>query len=361
MIELINPNKIMLLLLFLVIILIPNAHAEGNKSATITFGGDVLLGGYYNSPSYGSMVLLTNRIERLLQQGGAECVADSLFMNIRSDFRDADFSVVNLEGPITPDLPQEDIEIRMEDKLIPVRQHEKTPDILKAAGVDLVSLANNHMFDYLYWTGLEYTIQLLKGKVDFVGAGFGEDAYKPVVKNINGINVAFFGISDILEPGDMFAYDRKLGIAGIPDTANYSTNLHLNMLLENIQVAEDSSDFTVVILHAGPISGSELKERQLEIVDILLESGVDIVAGSHSHYTQPVKEIRDTNNNLRQIAFYGLGNLVFGGRQSFQAESMITTVTLHKPSFGEAYLEYLTKRISPNPDTTFTPVIILEQ
>ncbi|MBT3234189.1 MAG: CapA family protein [Calditrichaeota bacterium] len=353
-----NPNKILLLVLVLAIAMFTNVYAEGYKSATITFGGDVLLGGYYNSPSYGSMVLLTNRIERFLQHGGPECVADSLFSNIRSDFRDVDFSVVNLEGPITPELPQEDIEIRMEDKLIPVRQHEKTPEILKAAGVDLVSLANNHMFDYLYWTGLEYTIQLLKGKVDFVGAGFGEDAYKPAVKNINGINVSFFGISDILEPWDMFAYDRKLGIAGIPDTANYSTNIQMNMLLENIREAEMTSDFTVVILHAGPISGSELKERQLEIVDILLESGVDIVAGSHSHYTQPVKEIRNEHNHLQQIAFYGLGNLVFGGRQSFQAESMITTVTLHKPAIGEAHLEYLTKRISPNPDTTFTPVII---
>lgn len=214
------------------------------------------------------------------------------------------------------------------------------------------------MFDYLYWTGLEYTIQLLKGKVDFVGAGFGEDAYKPVVKNINGINVSFFGISDILEPYDMFAYDRKLGIAGIPDTANYATNLHLNILLENINEAEKTSDFTVVILHAGPISGNELIERQLEIVDILLESGVDIVAGSHSHYTQSIKEIRDSDDRLKQIAFYGLGNLIFGGRQSFQAESLIATVTLHKLAIGEAYLEYLTKRISPNPDTTFTPVII---
>ncbi len=359
-------NQTLLILSIVITTSLSSISAGENTSATITFGGDVLLGGYYNSPKYGSMLHLSNKIDRLLEHGGTQCVADSLFKNIQSDFRDVDFSVVNLEGPITPELPQEDIEIRMEDKLIPVRQHEKTPEILKSAGVDLVSLANNHMFDYLYWTGLDYTIHALEGKVEFVGAGFGDEAYQPVIRDINGITVAFFGISDILEPHDMYAHDRKLGIAAIPDTTNYSTNIYLNLLLDNIEAAKDSSDFIVVILHAGPISGSELYPRQIEIVDILLDSGVDIIAGSHSHYTQPVREIKDGDGNLKQIAFYGLGNLIFGGRQSFQAESMIATVTLHKSlgstgiSTGDTYLEYITKRISPNPDTTFTPVIITD-
>lgn len=349
-----------LLILAAILVLSPTVSRAQSATATVTIGGDVLLGGYYNSPDFGTMVLIADKIDRLLLHGGVECVADSLFKNIRSDFRDADFSIVNLEGPVTPGFSLENIEARMEDKSIPVRQHEKTPEILKSAGVDLVSLANNHMFDFLRSMGLEQTMQMLKGKVEYVGAGIGDEAYKPVIKTLNGIKVAFFGISDVLEPGEMLAGDRRLGIAGIPDTANYRTNSYLNKLLDNVREAEKTCDFTAVILHAGPISGSELSERQIEIVDNLLEAGVDVIAGAHSHCTQPVKEIRNADSRLQQIAFYGLGNLIFGGRQSFQSESMIATVTLHKTAMGDAYLEYITKRISPNPDTTFTPTIIAD-
>jgi len=344
---------------FIVIILFINpVLSQDVKKASITFGGDVVLGGYYGSPRYGTMDRLVNKIDSLYCIGGAELVVNDLFKDIKVDFQDVDYSVVNLEGPITPDLPKYVIEQRMINKFIPMRQVEQTPEILKAAGIDLVSLANNHMYDYELKKGLKFTTKQLDSIVDYVGVGIGDGAYKPVMKNINGINVAFFGVSDVLDPDSLYAHDGVFGIAGIPEQGNYETSQALTALLYFVRKAEKENDFTVVMLHAGPISGSKINERQRVLVDTLLKSGVDIIAGAHSHYIQPIREIEDNEQQLRQVAFYCLGNLIFGGRQGRQAISMLATVTLYKTEDDGNYLTYITKSFNPNPDTTFVPVFV---
>ncbi len=330
---------------------------DHSRSATLTFGGDVLLGGYYNSPDYGTMDRLVQRIDAISRSGGAKAVAESLFQHIAPLFQEADFAVVNLEGPITPNLPTEDIEALMIEKLIPVRQHQSALEILSCAGVDLVSLANNHMYDYLGSVGLRQTLDYLDRcpTLDYVGAGYGLDAYEAQIVGIKNIQVAFFGITDVMEPDEMLSgISDEPGVAGLPGQSDYSKQKQMRRLVKNIKATQDSSDFVVVMLHAGHISGSQVNERQVEIVDVLFEAGVDVVVGAHSHSKQAVRESRDADGVLHQVAFYGLGNLVFGGKQGAQTLSSIAEVTLIIDDSGKN-VSYEMVDIYPNPDTTYTP------
>ncbi|MBC8466051.1 CapA family protein [bacterium] len=328
------------------------------KTATITFGGDMLLGGYYNSPRFGTMNRLRLKIDSLYKIGGADFVRDVLFRDLYCHFQESDFGVVNLEGPITPNIADDSLELKMLDKTIPVRQVEQTADLLKSFGIDLVSLANNHMFDYNRQEGLEMTISYLKGKIHYAGAGLGNKAFEPHVEVINGISIAFFAVSDIIDPPGICASKNYLGIAGIPDTSNYPASQNLNILLSRMRIALEVQDFVVVLLHAGPYSGSELDKRQIELIDLLLEGGCDVIIGSHSHYSQSKKVTQDKNDRIKQIAFYGLGNVIFGGRQGAQAESMLVKLSMNLNSLGNKYLTFETISFHPNPDTSFTPVVI---
>jgi len=355
-------KKLFLLGFLLVLIFLPvlfGYSSTNNHAVTIAFGGDTLFGGYYQSsdPQFGTRDDLAQMIDRYIQSHGEEegikGFVGYAFQNIKPIFAKSAYAVVNLEGPIiaAPDT--------FVPKVFPLRQHVRTPEILKQAGIALVSLANNHMYDFNGARGVEETMQRLEDAgIAYVGAGKGEGAYVEAfgytVKETNNVKIAFFGVTDVIEPGDMVAEVGKTGVAALPEQANYRESPNLRYLLNRIDEAKKEADFCVVLLHAGPPRGRELNPRQQEIVDILLEGGVDVIIGTHCHSQQPIKEITDAQGRVRQVAFYGIGNLVFGGCKGRQGLSLIALVTFHKED-GVPYLSYEGVAIRPNEDGTFQP------
>jgi poly-gamma-glutamate capsule biosynthesis protein CapA/YwtB (metallophosphatase superfamily) len=334
-----------------------SGEEKKSKEALIAFGGDTLLGGYYNSRKYGTTRKLTQIIERF----GTKASAEYFFGEISQIIEGADLAVVNLEGPIIPKMPLDEIKKKLYPKAIPLLQHEDAAKILKLAGVDLVSLANNHLFDYNGTEGLERTIAALnESGLNYIGAGIGDEAYGYKVKNVNGINIAFLAVSDIVEPKHMVASasSGRLGIAGIPERGNYRRSPYLRKTIQQIKEAKRHSDYCIIIVHAGPIGGHSLNRQQVEIANILLEENVDVIVGSHSHAKQPIKEMRDGQGKLTQIVFYGLGNLVFGGRRGRQKCSMIAAVHFSLNCEGEKSISYDVHDILPNPKGTFRPTIM---
>jgi hypothetical protein len=358
-------KKLFLLGLLVALIVLPvlfGYSSTNNQTVTVAFGGDTLFGGYYNSsdPVFGTMDELAQMIDRYIREYGAgegiKRFVEYAFQNIKPIFDQAAYTVVNLEGPIIS-VPETYVH-----KVFPLRQHMMTPEILKEAGIAVVSLANNHIFDFNGGKGVEETMQRLEDAgIAYVGAGKGEDAYAWAfgyrVKETNGVTIAYFGVSDVIEPGNMVVEQGKTGVAAFPEQANYRESPNMRYLLARIAEAKKAADFCVVILHAGPPRGHELIERQKEIVDILLEGGVDVIIGSHCHSQQAIKEITDGQGRLRQVAFYGIGNLVFGGSRSRQGLSLIPLVTFNK-EVGERYLSYEGINIRPNEDATFQPRIV---
>jgi hypothetical protein len=356
-------KNLMLFLGIVISLLLVAGNASDNyPTVTIAFGGDTLFGGYYQSsdPRFGTMDDLAQMINSYIQSDGEKegikRFVGYAFQNIKPIFAKSAYGVVNLEGPI----------IAMPDsfvpKVFPLRQHVRTPEILKEAGIAVVSLANNHMYDFNGAKGVEETMQRLEDAgIASVGAGRGEDAYAEAfgytIKETNGVKIAFFGVTDIIEPGDMVAEQGKTGVAALPEQSHYRQSPNLRYLLGRIGEARKEADFCVVMLHAGPPRGQALNPRQQEIIDILLEGGVDVIIGTHCHSQQPIKEIHDGQGRLRQVAFYGIGNLVFGGCKGRQGLSLIALVTFHKEDEVH-YLSYEGVAIRPNEDGTFQPIIV---
>lgn len=326
------------------------------KQCKIAFFGDTLLGGYYNS-KFGTSTKLIDKINLLYNLGGIEYVSNELFKGVDKIIVQSDYRILNLEGPISKKEDLKTIINNMYKKEIPLRQHEICAEILKCKNIDLVSLVNNHMFDYNLGEGLKTTIsELDKFKINYVGVGLCDLAYIPLIKEINGIKFGILGVSDVLEPINMYAKDNFYGITGIPEMSNYKLSENLNKIISNFKSIRDEIDFSIIMLHAGPVAGYNLNKRQIEISDILLNSGIDVIIGHHSYSKQPIKEVVH-QNKLNQIVFYGIGNFIFGGRNGLQSRSYIPLINFEK-NYLVKRLSYIIYEIDPNPNFSFCPEII---
>src|SRR5664279_3203877 len=139
---------------------------------TLAFAGDVHFAG---------------RVARLLKDPA------NTFGPITSVLKPAEFTAVNLETPVTG-----------RGQPPPKTYHFATTPgaftALRDAGVDLVTMANNHILDYGQ-TGLADTLAAAKAAhFPFVGAGVNAAAaWAPYVTTINGTEIAIVGVSQVAE------------------------------------------------------------------------------------------------------------------------------------------------------------------
>lgn len=191
------------------------------------------------------------------------------------------------------------------------RADPKTIIGLQEAGFDILSVANNHSFDYGR-TAFEDTLNRLKeAQIDYVGGGMSQDeAHNPVIKDINGTLVGFLGYTNVGSSAWQ-AQDNIPGIAWI-------SSEYLDVLSKDITKARQESDILIVSFHFGEeYEGTQNKEQEI-VARSAIEFGADLVIGHHPHVLQPTERYRDG-----WIA-YSLGNFIFD--QAFSEETMHAAV-----------------------------------
>jgi len=153
---------------------------------------------------------------------------------------------------------------------------------LKAAGVTVVNLANNHSLDFgpaalLQTLSLAHAAGLLT-----VGAGAdAAQAYAPAFVHTPGGTVAFLGLSQIV-PAGWAATANGPGVASLFD---------LGASIAAIRAARAEADFVVVMVHWG-IEGDLCPTPADEsLAASLIQAGADVVAGGHPHVLQGVSRI----------------------------------------------------------------------
>lgn len=174
----------------------------------------------------------------------------------------------------------------------------KRASIYKEMGVDLVSLANNHIYDYGHDAFID-TLNTLKSQdIAFVGAGNNiEEAKKPYYYIINGYKIAFLNATraekNIITPeatlnkeGVFRCYDPKL-------------------FIEEIQKAKQESDYVVALIHWGKEQSHTLEQVQIDTGKKYIDAGADVLVGSHAHVLQGMEIY-----NGKLIA-YNLGDFLF--------------------------------------------------
>ena len=178
-------------------------------------------------------------------------------------------------------------------------------DGLLFAGVDVVSLANNHIFD---WGGValcDTRRRLMAYGVGTVGAGcdYAEANASYVHTFDDGSSVGFLGYTPFYYPG---------GVAGegYPGISDYS----LENMRGRVAVLSEQVDVVIVSLHWGEEYAPQSNAEQQRVGRLLVDAGATVVAGHHPHVVQEVEEYGGG-----WIA-YSLGNFIFD--QYFSKETM---------------------------------------
>ena len=237
------------------------------------------------------------------------------FLKIVEDLKGTKLLFGNLEGPIS------DKGTKV-GSIYSFRAEPKVIEGLTFAGFDVISLANNHAFDYGR-EALEDTFLKLKTAgidehsfistrrsarvIDYVGAGFNQsEAYSPVIKEIQGTKIGFLAYTN-LGPETWKATERNSGIAWINEN-------DFEKIKKDIENAKSQADILIVSLHAGEEYAAEPTQFQIEFSKVAIDAGADLVIGHHPHVVQKSEKYKD------KWIFYSLGNFVFD--QSFSQETM---------------------------------------
>jgi len=191
-------------------------------------------------------------------------------------------------------------------------------DALGAAGVDVVTLANNHGMDYGV-DGLTDTLRIKReGSLPMIGIGADEaDAYAPFVTEVNGQRIGFIAANDVFDSNLRSSWTAGPGKPGIASAEED----HQDRLVAEIEATRPNVDTLAVYLHYGTEKETCPNARQKELVDLLIGAGADIVVGSHAHRLQGMGYQGD------QLVAYGLSNFVFKAPSADGMRSGVLVVT----------------------------------
>lgn len=251
-------------------------------------------------------IMLDRDVKRAALQQGWEYP----FAETAPVLRQADLSFANLESPIG-------------DRGRFINMFQAPPQAVEGlafAGLDVLSLANNHALDY-HHEGLLETMRLLREYgLDWVGAG--RDIYEarsPLLREIRGVTVGFLAYTEMWfvharEPISWRATREEPGVAPA----------ELELVVEDVQRLKAIADVVVVSLHWGREYVHEPTPEQRNLAHAAAAAGADLVLGHHPHVLQGLEFYENS------VLAYSLGNFVFDLDLPSTWETMLLEFTLSK-------------------------------
>ncbi len=227
-------------------------------------------------------LLLCGRYDEILRAGRA----DGVFAAFRQLVSPSDLVVGNMECPLASRGAARD------DKLC-LRGDPGYADVLAAAGFGVLSLANNHLFDYGLDGFVDTRAHLSHAGIGTVGAGENlEAATRPLILEQNGFRVAFLAFCHAsTKPSDLATTDRA-GIAPLDHDA----------VLGAVRRWRGEVDQIVLLLHWGLEYSPLPTPEQVELAHAAVDAGAGLVLGHHSHMLQGIETYRGA------VIAYSLGN-----------------------------------------------------
>lgn len=218
-----------------------------------------------------------------------------------------DYVVANLEAPLTED----------NRTLICKSMHLRTSilniEMLKFLGVDAVSLANNHLFDYGI-NGLNETIAILeKNNIEWFGANS-----KYLIKDICGERICFSGFCCYSTNGSGYiSGNRRNGI----NTLTYDN------VIQQMDIDNQNKAFSIISFHWGDEHTNYPRYEHIRLAEILAKRNSCVIFGHHPHMIQGVQEIS------KSLVAYSLGNFIFDNCTSINGKFTVKQNLENKVSF----------------------------
>jgi poly-gamma-glutamate capsule biosynthesis protein CapA/YwtB (metallophosphatase superfamily) len=217
-------------------------------------------------------------------------------------FKSDDLTVVNLECAVSTLGSPVDKEFTF------LAGPESLP-AMRNAGVEVANLGNNHSGDYGPDALLDSRRNLLLNDISPVGVGRDEDqAHEPAIYEVNGWTVAVLGFGGVVPTPDWIAGPNHPGMADGDD---------ISSMVEAVKAADEIADLVIVAIHWGVELDTKPRAEDIERAFAMIDSGADVIFGSHSHRLQPMGRYKG-----RPI-FWSLGNFVW---PNFSVEGSTTAV-----------------------------------
>ena len=241
---------------------------------------------------------------------------------VRDILTAADIAFLNLETSIARG------GTRLPGKGIWFRSAPEFAQEMANAGIDVVTLANNHVLDYDDPAFAETLSNLEEAGIAVCGGGKNmAEARRPAILSANGVSVAFLGYSEFAHIYWSVARPKRFvaGEAG-PGISPWDREA----IVEDIRRAKRLADHVVVSFHWGDEYVSMPADRQVQLAHAAIDAGASVVHGHHPHVLQPVEVYHGG------VIFYSLGNFVFDQKKPATVESMIAHVTFSRDAVVRA-------------------------
>ncbi len=231
------------------------------KSITISAVGDCTIG-------WDTRYIAQQRFDAYLEKNNGNY--GYYLEKVKDVFSEDDITIVNLEGTFTE-----------YKKKVPKEFNFSAPpeykNVLTLGNVDVVSFANNHSYDFGE-IGYNDTLEAL----DSINMPY-YSYEKYLIKEINGIKLGFFALSDI-------------------SCKNYKD---IDQALEYIK--KEETDLIIASMHWGTEGSYKQNAAQIKMAHYMIDKGVDLILGSHPHRLQGIEKYKE------RYIVYSMANFCFGG------------------------------------------------
>lgn len=208
---------------------------------------------------------------------------------------------------------------------------ESLLEAVRDAGVDFLTLANNHMLDR-YFEGVVSTVDLVERHGFDHGGAYRtqEERDTPVIVEVNGVKIGMYCCTQSTNGMERWC-DRE--------ARAYCVNYLRGDAIEDGIGALKAAGAEVVI--ALPHWGEEYRRRPeagtVALAKKLIAAGADVVLGSHPHMVQPVEYVSVTLEDGTErtgLVAYSLGNFISNMPRQYTDSGIILDFTLREKQEG---------------------------
>jgi poly-gamma-glutamate capsule biosynthesis protein CapA/YwtB (metallophosphatase superfamily) len=214
----------------------------------------------------------------------------SPWLKVGAELSSADVTVCNLESPIS-----DRIKVNHNFGTYTFGTSAKATKGLNFAGIDAVSLANNHTLNSGTQPLLDTFRALDAAGVKYFGAGANiVEARRPAIVEAKGIRFAFLGYDDIT--GNVY---------GAGESRPGNAPLNVANVVADIKAARERADVVIPFFHWGIEYQLYPNTRQRDVAKAAVDAGAGLVLGSHPHWVEAIEFYEGV------LIAYSLGNFVF--------------------------------------------------
>ncbi|XP_057291496.1 capsule biosynthesis protein CapA-like isoform X2 [Hydractinia symbiolongicarpus] len=229
----------------------------------------------------------------------SNCTFNNSFSQLKPYFTEADHVIVNLESPFHQ-YNGKKLKVLDPKKAVKLLSDLNAMSTLSYAGIDVVTLANNHFIDFGEKPATVTIKNLKKLNISYFGVTFGRQKIlkqEPLVITKNGIRIGFLGYCATDEGcmEDNYRNQTSLG------PAVYNKLL----LRKELKSLRKKVDIIIVFMHWGDEYATVLPKKYGLKLILQMVPYADIIIGSHPHVTQ------EHFYHKNVLVVPSLGNLLF--------------------------------------------------